>query len=340
MSLTLTSISGGANQLVRGATLCASHPRVNYSVSLVHDQIIGALAKASSNHSPSPCRGLRSLLIFEAVDDPKSTHHCLMPQPKTSIVHRTALLTVLLAMVVAIAGCGGSGPASPSAVPSSTAAAAPASPPSSRVDLGDASAYVALAATDITVRARPGGGGVVAVFPAKLPWGSPMPFLVRQAYRDDAGVTWLKVSLPRRPNGSSGWIRGDQVQLRPVAYEVVVELSSRTARLLRDGRTERSWPVGIGRANTPTPTGRFYITVKLRPPQISAVYGAWALGLSGYSDVLEQFGTGDGQIALHGTADLGDLGQEVSNGCVRMTNETITALAGALPPGTPVTIQP
>ncbi|HYN16561.1 MAG TPA: L,D-transpeptidase, partial [Actinomycetes bacterium] len=196
-----------------------------------------------------------------------------------------------------------------------------------------------VAATDVTVFDRPGGDGVVAVFPAKLPWGSPTPFLVRRAHRDDAGVTWLSVYLPSRPNGSSGWVRRDQVRLRPVAYEVQVDLSSRTARLLRDGRTERSWPVGIGQSNTPTPTGRFYITVKLRPPQISRVYGAWALGISGYSDVLEQFGTGDGQIALHGNADLGDLGQEVSNGCVRMTNEIITSLATILPLGSPVTIR-
>jgi lipoprotein-anchoring transpeptidase ErfK/SrfK len=93
------------------------------------------------------------------------------------------------------------------------------------------------------------------------------------------------------------------------------------------------------RQATPTPTGRFYITVKLRPPQISTVYGAWALGLSGYSDVLEQFGTGDGQIALHGTSDPADLGREVSNGCVRMDNAAITSLAETLPLGTPVTIR-
>ena len=260
-----------------------------------------------------------------------------MPKPKTSMVHRTALPAVLLAVVVAVAGCGGSQPAGPAAVPSSTAVAAPASPLPSRVDLGDAPAYVALAAVDVTVFDRP-GGGVVAVFPAKLPWGSSMPFLVRQAHRDDAGVTWLNVSLPRRPNGSSGWLRGDQVRLRPVAYEVVVDLSSRTARLLRNApRAQlagRHWS-----SQHPHPTGRFYLTVKLRPPQISSVYGAWALGLSGYSDVLEQFGTGDGQIALRGTADLGDLGQEVSNGCVRMTNEIISSLATSLPLGTPVTIR-
>ena len=260
-----------------------------------------------------------------------------MPPLHTSAVRRTARPAALLIVVlVAVAGCAGSQPADRAAPSGSAGAAAPAA---GRVDLGNAPAYVALAATDVTVRTRPSGGRVMAVFPAKLPWGSPTPFLVRQAHRNDAGETWVQVSLPRRPNGSSGWIRRDQVRLRPVAHQVEVDLSERTARLLRDGRTQRSWPVGIGHANTPTPMGRFYITVKLRPPQISPVYGAWALGLSGYSDVLEQFGTGDGQIALHGTADPGDLGQQVSNGCIRMTNQVITRLAETLPLGTPVTIR-
>jgi lipoprotein-anchoring transpeptidase ErfK/SrfK len=110
-------------------------------------------------------------------------------------------------------------------------------------------------------------------------------------------------------------------------HQVEVDLSSRTVRLLRDGRT------------VPTPTGSFYVTVKLRPPQISAVYGAWALGISGYSDVLDQFGTGDGQIALHGTTDRGDLGREISSGCIRLDNGAITSLARILPLGSPVTIR-
>jgi lipoprotein-anchoring transpeptidase ErfK/SrfK len=110
-------------------------------------------------------------------------------------------------------------------------------------------------------------------------------------------------------------------------------------RLLRGGRAIRSWPAGIGRDWTPTPTGSFFVTVKLRPPQISAVYGAWALGLSGYSEVHEQFGTGDGQIALHGNLNPADVGREVSNGCVRMDNRAIITLADTLPLGTPVTIK-
>ena len=255
-----------------------------------------------------------------------------------------AAVVALLAAVLALAGCGGPEPAAPAPLDPSAGPPAPTTTTGRRggvVRLGDAPAYVALAAKDVTVRSRPSGGDIIAVFPQELPWGSPTPFLISEARRTAAGETWLKVLLPRRPNGSSGWVPRDQVRVRPVSHEVVVDLSSRTASLLQDRRKVRSFRVGVGTSGTPTPTGRFYVTVKLRPPQISAAaYGAWALGLSGYSEVHQTFGTGDGQIALHGTYKPWLLGQPVSNGCVRMDNDTISLLAETLPLGTPVTIQP
>ena len=101
---------------------------------------------------------------------------------------------------------------------------------------------------------------------------------------------------------------------------------------------EEAGAAAVGRPSKPTPTGQFYVTVKLRPPQISPVYGAWALALSGFSNVLDQFGTGDGQIALHGTSNTAEIGQAVSHGCVRLDNQVVTTLAKLLPLGTPVTI--
>jgi hypothetical protein len=267
-----------------------------------------------------------------------------MPELRSRRPGSVAASLAALVAAVTLAGCGGSGSAAPPpAAPQTTAAAAPPTRPAPRageVHLGDAPAYVALAVKDVTVLSRPRSGDVVAVFPAELPWGSPTPFLITQARRGEAGDTWLRVLLPRRPNGSSGWVRRDQVRIKPVAEEVEVDLSSRTASLLHNHRKVRSWRVGIGTASTPTPTGRFYVTVKLRPPQISAsAYGAWALGLSGYSEVHQSFGTGDGQIALHGTYNPAALGQPVSNGCVRMDNGMITLLAETLPLGAPVTIR-
>jgi len=249
-----------------------------------------------------------------------------------------AVLAALLAVVVA--GCGTSASPGPAAPSSTLVATAAARPQPGRVHLGDADAYAAVATRNLTAHAKPADRSrIVGQFPQTSPWGSPTPFLVTQAYRDAAGERCLKVLLPRRPNGSVGWIHGDRVRLRPVAHALEIDLSARRLRLLRQGQVLGSWRVGVGRSFTPTPTGRFFVTVKLRPPRISAVYGAWALGLSGYSEVLEQFGAGNGQIALHGTANPSDLGNQVSNGCVRLDNQTITALAETLPLGTPVTIR-
>ncbi len=100
-------------------------------------------------------------------------------------------------------------------------------------------------------------------------------------------------------------------------------------------------PVAIGKSETPTPLGRFYITdpvdLQSRP---NGAYGAYALGLSAYSEVLKTFQGGPGQIAIHGGAWESMLGTDVSNGCIRMLNDSILAIvAQQVPLGTPVTIE-
>ena len=50
------------------------------------------------------------------------------------------------------------------------------------------------------------------------------------------------------------------------------------------------------------------------------------------------FGTGVGQIAMHGTNAPGLIGSAVSNGCLRMRNADVTRLANTIPIGTPVQI--
>jgi lipoprotein-anchoring transpeptidase ErfK/SrfK len=258
----------------------------------------------------------------------------------TRPARRAGAVLLPLAGVIALAGCGRAQPTGTPAPATTAAAAAPAPRAAAGpIRLGQGRTYAALAATNVTVRSRPGAGEVVGLFMATLPWGSPTPFLVQGVHRGARGATWFKVLLPRRPNGSTGWIRRDQVRLVGVERHAEVDLSDRTLRLYRGDRVEQVFRVGVGEPGTPTPTGHFFVTVKLRPPQISPVYGAWALGLSAYSPVLDQFGTGDGQIALHGTANPGDLGRAVSHGCVRLDNQAISSLAEQLPIGAPVTIR-
>ncbi len=261
-----------------------------------------------------------------------------------------AAAVLALAVTIAVAGCGRSAGHGPQAAPVTGAQAGAQPSTSSRTGASQATgatagtlpagkvAFAALATTDVTVLSAPASNDVVALFPATQRAGVPTPFLVEQQ-REQAGRRWIQVLLPRRPNESTGWIRGDQVRLVALSRQVEVDLSARTLSLFQGDRLVRRVPVAVGRPGTPTPTGRFFITIKLRPPEISRVYGNWALGLSGYSDVLDQFGTGNGQIALHGTSDLAQLGRAVSHGCVRLDNAAITNLARLLPLGTPVTIR-
>ena len=263
------------------------------------------------------------------------------PPRRVAPGQRLPLLAIACVALVA-GGCSRSThPTSPTPAPAASRPAVPqgtAAPADGPVRLGDAAAYAAIARGEVTVRSQPGGGRLLQSLPAKLVWGTATPFLVREARRVD-GQLWYRVLLPRRPNESSGWLPASQVTTAPRPNRAEVDLSARRLTLYRGVDAIGSFPVAIGTSSTPTPTGRFFVTVKLRPPQISTVYGVWALGLSAYSEVFDQFGTGDGQIALHGTANSSELGRAVSHGCVRLSNPAISTLARLLPPGSPVQIQ-
>jgi lipoprotein-anchoring transpeptidase ErfK/SrfK len=97
-------------------------------------------------------------------------------------------------------------------------------------------------------------------------------------------------------------------------------------------------PVAIGKPATPTPPGRYYIRVLLQSVDPGSVYGPFAYGLSAHSDVLTSFSGGDAEVGIHGNNDASVLGQSVSSGCVRMSNEGVTRLTSLLPLGTPVEI--
>ena len=149
---------------------------------------------------------------------------------------------------------------------------------------------------------------------------------------------WLQVQLPIRPNGTTGWIRRAEVEVREVTHEIRIDLEARTLTLIDAGATVLTTPVAIGTEEAPTPTGRFSIVDKLETGRTNSAYGPYALGLSGHSEVLTEFAGGDGQIGIHGTNDPGSIGQAVSHGCIRVPDDVITQLNDILPLGTPVVI--
>jgi lipoprotein-anchoring transpeptidase ErfK/SrfK len=150
---------------------------------------------------------------------------------------------------------------------------------------------------------------------------------------------WWEVALPVRPNGNTGWIRRADVQARTISTRIEIDLDRHTLALLRDGKVQRRFPVAVGTKATPTPPGRFYVTDNLSTGNPSGAYGPYALGLSGHSDVLLQFGGGDGVLGIHGTNEPGSIGTDASHGCIRMRNADITALRAAVPLGAPVVVR-
>jgi lipoprotein-anchoring transpeptidase ErfK/SrfK len=273
-----------------------------------------------------------------------------MADPVTGFRRRAVVVTVAVA-ALALSGCASTTAGSSSARrPLAADQPAEASEPTKPLDVPtttrppagpvrfSAGPLAAWARGDVELFAEPSAGHRIGRYPARTAWGGPSVFLVKQALRDRGGTVWLQLLVPRRPNGGRAWAKGGGFLVAPLRHRITVDLSERRLTLLRDEKPLRSFAVAVGSGSTPTPVGEFFITVKLQPPVISKVYGDWALGLSGYSNVLDQFGTGDGQIAVHGTRGTWALGQAVSNGCIRMANGDVGVLAKLAPPGTPVTI--
>lgn len=150
---------------------------------------------------------------------------------------------------------------------------------------------------------------------------------------------WLRVHLPVRPNGAMAWVWAGHAKLRVNPYRIRVSLSRHRLTLFRYGRKVVTRKVGVGQSLAPTPTGRYFVTDLIKARDPSGLYGPYAFGLSGFSPVHTTFRGGEGQIGIHGTNLPEALGTDVSEGCIRLSNETITALARKLPLGTPVDIR-
>jgi lipoprotein-anchoring transpeptidase ErfK/SrfK len=235
-----------------------------------------------------------------------------------------------LALLLAAPACSGNGGDNPSTAPSATQATTPADPYRSTV----AQAVV----PKVAVYAEPGAATPTQTIDAPADPPRPLVFLVQE----ERPPIWLKVLLPVRPNGSSGWIRAADVRLTEHDYRMVINLDAHRIVVTKGPNVIVDAPIGVGRAQTPTPGGLYYIKELLQPPNPNTVYGPYAYGLSGFSDALKSFQGGEAVIGVHGTNDPAGLGQDVSHGCIRMPNDQIIKLVEQvkLPLGVPVEIRP
>ncbi|MGO9249694.1 MAG: L,D-transpeptidase [Solirubrobacteraceae bacterium] len=164
-----------------------------------------------------------------------------------------------------------------------------------------------------------------------------LPVLARSLAAD--GARWLRVLLPGRPNGASGWIAEQGTSPSVTAWSILVDLAARRVKVYSDGVVVKAFPAVVGKASTPTPAGDFFVEESLQM-QTGEPGGPFALALSARSNVLQEFEGGPGQIAIHGREHLGGtLGTAASHGCIRLATASIDWLATRISPGTPVTIE-
>jgi L,D-transpeptidase catalytic domain len=192
---------------------------------------------------------------------------------------------------------------------------------------------VATARGRVPVYHRPGARSAFMHYTASNGFGQARVFLVAQRRPG-----WEKVYLPRRPDGSVGWVRDRSVTLTYDPYTVVVSLGRHRVWVYDNGRPLIATKAGVGRSITATPKGTYFLVMLLKQPDPNGLYGPFAFGTSAFSNVYYHFGGGPGEIGLHGTDDPAALGTNVSHGCIRVSNSMISRLAKLLPLGTAVVI--
>ena len=152
------------------------------------------------------------------------------------------------------------------------------------------------------------------------------------------GLRWLRVMIPGRPNGRTGWIEQSGTVSSTTTWRIVVETARRRVVVYDAGRAVRTFSAIVGTPSTPTPLGAFFVeeVVQMPPTSPGAPY---ALALSARSAVFQTFDGGPGQIAIHGLENIGGvLGTDVSHGCVRLANAAMDWLVLHIGSGVPVTV--
>jgi lipoprotein-anchoring transpeptidase ErfK/SrfK len=150
--------------------------------------------------------------------------------------------------------------------------------------------------------------------------------------------SWLRVRLPGRPNGHTGWIPSARTRATTTEWSLQVDLSARRVLVYQRGTEVRRFPAVVGKASTPTPRGHFFVEEAMALGR-AAAGGPFALATSARSNVFQEFDGGPGQIAVHGRDHLpGALGTASSHGCVRLGTAAIAWLARRIGAGTPLLI--
>ena len=184
----------------------------------------------------------------------------------------------------------------------------------------------------VRLHRRP-GARVVAILGDRTQFGSRtvLTVLARRG-------SWAQVSAAVL-GGRRAWLRVDgHVARRGTRWELRADVSARSLQVIHDGRLLHDYRVAVGAPISPTPTGRFQVTDKLRGTKFGASYGCCILALSTDQPHPPPGWTGMARMAVHGTNAEPTVGDAVSAGCLHAHAAAMRWLMRHVPVGTPVVI--
>jgi lipoprotein-anchoring transpeptidase ErfK/SrfK len=181
----------------------------------------------------------------------------------------------------------------------------------------------------VLVHAASGSSRVLTRVRARTALGSP----TRVAVLSDAGE-WLVVIPEALGNRVRGFVHRSKVRLVHDPFSLEVDRSARRLTVWRMGVALRRFSVGVGRAISPTPLGRFAITDKLEN-FMPTIYGCCILALSGRQTHLPTGWNGGNRLAIHVGSGVGGA---VSAGCLRARESDVRYLMATVPLGTQIVV--
>jgi hypothetical protein len=234
------------------------------------------------------------------------------------------------------------GPAStaPSGTPAGPAPTSGTPPPADQV-LSDESTFTRwayAAATGPIYRQPSSTSGRMA----RLRWytedGFPEVYILLRSHWDSKGHEWIMLRVPKRPNGSTGWVRVEDLDTFHVTHvQIVVNRSRLRMYFFARGRLVWSAPVAVGKSSTPTPAGHFWIRERFKIADPRSGYWPYAFGTSDYSTLTDW--PGGGVVGIHGPYHQPqNIPGRVSHGCIRLRTADDAWLARHVGLGTPIRV--
>jgi hypothetical protein len=178
------------------------------------------------------------------------------------LTHRQRLTACALAAVAPLACFGGAG----GAVASEPAAAATGAPVITRLSDERKLSRWAYPAREAMIRTAPDDGARV-IDRLKIVTEDRLPntYLLLQRSIGPGEQDWVRLRVPGRPNGRTGWVPRDALgDFHRVSTAVTVDRRKLRVTVRRRGHVVFTAPVGIGKSSTPTPAGHFWIRENFR----------------------------------------------------------------------------